>query len=164
MPEPFALASKARQVGRGSLPEPLAPVRGQYPAAGDDDVPVTRGDVVGRVEADPGVAVPPLDPRVRLPRDRLADLELGLHALAAPTRLGTAQISGFAVINTAANRLRDRPAAAAGRLFIDAWDLEQFSSCPRCALPRQARLTQLNLDQRLPPPLTCAACGEVTPS
>lgn len=53
---------------------------------------------------------------------------------------------------------------ARGRLFIDTWDIERFATCRRCALPRQARLTQLNLDQRLPPPLACDACGEVTPS
>jgi archaeosine synthase beta-subunit len=50
------------------------------------------------------------------------------------------------------------------RLFVDTWDLERFATCPRCVLPRQARLTQLNLDQDVPPPLTCEACGEVTPS
>ena len=64
----------------------------------------------------------------------LADLELGSHALAAPTRLGTAQISGFAVINTAANRLRDRPAAAAelrrAALARHGFDFDAFSVAP----------------------------------
>ena len=64
----------------------------------------------------------------------LADLELGSHALAAPTRLGTAQISGFGVINTAANRLRDRPAAAAelrrAALARHGFDFDAFSVAP----------------------------------
>jgi hypothetical protein len=64
----------------------------------------------------------------------LADLELGSHALAAPTRLGSAQISGFGVINTAANRLRGRPAAAAelrrGALARHGFDFDAFSVAP----------------------------------
>jgi hypothetical protein len=64
----------------------------------------------------------------------LADLDLGSHALAAPTRLGTAQISGFGVINTAANRLRDRPAAAAelrrAALARHGFDFDAFSVAP----------------------------------
>jgi hypothetical protein len=64
----------------------------------------------------------------------LADLELGSHALAAATRLGSAHISGFGVINTAANRLRDRPAAAAalrrGALARHGFDFDAFSAVP----------------------------------
>ena len=64
----------------------------------------------------------------------LADLELGSHALAAPTRLGTTQISGFGVINTAANRLGDRPAAAAelrrAALARHGFDFDAFSVAP----------------------------------
>jgi hypothetical protein len=64
----------------------------------------------------------------------LADLELGSHALAAPTRLGTASISGFGVIHTAANRLRDRPAAAAelrrAALARHGFDFDAFSLAP----------------------------------
>jgi hypothetical protein len=64
----------------------------------------------------------------------LADLDLGSHALAAPTRLGTAQISGFGVINTAANRLRDDPAAAAelrrAALARHGFDFDAFSVSP----------------------------------
>ncbi len=43
----------------------------------------------------------------------LADLDLGGHSLAAPRRYETAGPSGFDVVNAAAKRLRDRPAAAA---------------------------------------------------
>jgi radical SAM enzyme (TIGR01210 family) len=53
---------------------------------------------------------------------------------------------------------------APGRVFVDTWDMPRFATCPVCALPRQGRLTQLNLDQRLPPPIACDTCGEVTPS
>ena len=55
-------------------------------------------------------------------------------ALAAPTRLGTTQISGFGVINTAANRLRDSPAAAAelrrAALARHGFDFDAFSLAP----------------------------------
>ena len=64
----------------------------------------------------------------------LADLELGSHVLGAPTRLGTAQLSGFGVINTAANRLRDDPAAAAelrrAALARHGFDFDAFSVAP----------------------------------
>jgi hypothetical protein len=64
----------------------------------------------------------------------LVDLDLGSHLLAAPTRLGTTQISGFGVINTAANRLRDRPAAAAelrrAALARHGFDFDAFSVAP----------------------------------
>jgi hypothetical protein len=64
----------------------------------------------------------------------LADLELGSHALAASTRHGTAGLSGFGVINTAANRLRDRPAAAfelrRAALARHAFDFDAFAPAP----------------------------------
>jgi hypothetical protein len=64
----------------------------------------------------------------------LVDLDLGSHVLAAPTRLGSAQISGFGVINTAANRLRDRPGAAAelrrAALARHGFDFDAFSMAP----------------------------------
>ena len=64
----------------------------------------------------------------------LADLELGSRALAAPTRLGATQISGFGVINAAANRLRDSPTAAAelrrAALARHGFDFDAFSPAP----------------------------------
>jgi radical SAM enzyme (TIGR01210 family) len=51
-----------------------------------------------------------------------------------------------------------------GRVFVDAWDLERFATCPACAMPRRERLIALNLDQRVPPRFACTTCGEVTPS
>ena len=60
----------------------------------------------------------------------LADLELGPHALAAPT--GTADTSGFGVVNTAANRLRDQPGAASelrrAALARHAFDFDAFAT------------------------------------
>ncbi len=60
----------------------------------------------------------------------LADVELGSHALAAPTRHG----SGFGVIHTAANRLRNRPAAAAelrrAALARHEFDFDPFRPAP----------------------------------
>jgi hypothetical protein len=43
----------------------------------------------------------------------LADLDLGAHVLAAPLRHRAADSSGYGVLNTAAKRLRERPALAA---------------------------------------------------
>ena len=65
---------------------------------------------------------------------QLADLELGSHALAAATRPGTAGVSGFGVINAAANRLRDQPVAAAelrrAVLARHAFDFDAFAPAP----------------------------------
>ena len=61
--------------------------------------------------------------------DRLAELDLGGHAIAAPLRPGPA--SGFGVINRAANRLRDRTAAYELRrtaLARHAFDFDAFSA------------------------------------
>jgi archaeosine synthase beta-subunit len=46
-----------------------------------------------------------------------------------------------------------------GRVFADLWDLEKFSACPNCFEARRDRLHQMNLTQRLPPSITCRACG-----
>ena len=46
-----------------------------------------------------------------------------------------------------------------GRVFADTWDLEQFSECPECFPARAARLSQMNLQQQIPHPITCQACG-----
>jgi len=46
-----------------------------------------------------------------------------------------------------------------GRVFADTWDLEPFSSCPRCLADRRKRLERVNLAQRDEPSVRCAACG-----
>jgi archaeosine synthase beta-subunit len=51
---------------------------------------------------------------------------------------------------------------AAGRIFVDVWDLERFADCPHCFAQRRARLSVLNLEQRVPPQVPCAACHSDT--
>lgn len=46
-----------------------------------------------------------------------------------------------------------------GRIFVDLWDLQRFSACPHCFEARRERLNALNLDQRVFPRPSCAACG-----
>lgn len=45
-----------------------------------------------------------------------------------------------------------------GVIFGDTWELEEFSDCPDCFTRRKQRLVQMNLEQRILPPVTCAAC------
>jgi uncharacterized Fe-S cluster-containing MiaB family protein len=42
-----------------------------------------------------------------------------------------------------------------GRVFVDLWDVERFSKCPRCLPARSARLRQMNLSQRFLPAIEC---------
>lgn len=46
-----------------------------------------------------------------------------------------------------------------GRVFADTWDLEPFSSCPRCLAQRRDRLERVNLTQVAEPPVHCSDCG-----
>lgn len=46
-----------------------------------------------------------------------------------------------------------------GRVFVDAWALEPFSTCPHCFAARCGRLERLNLSQSDEPPVPCAACS-----
>ena len=91
-------------------------------------LPALLGEEVERLVVLPTPAVVTADVA------ELAELELGPHALAAPTRSGTANVSGFGVINTAANRLRDRPAAAfelrRAALSRHAFDFDAFTRAP----------------------------------
>ena len=43
----------------------------------------------------------------------------------------------------------------AGRVFADVWDIELFSSCRLCIGQRTKRLEEMNLCQKIPPPVTC---------
>jgi radical SAM enzyme (TIGR01210 family) len=47
-----------------------------------------------------------------------------------------------------------------GRVFADLWDAERFADCPACTAARVERLQQMNLTQRIPPPVCCNHCGE----
>jgi hypothetical protein len=48
----------------------------------------------------------------------------------------------------------------AGRVFADLWDIGRFSSCSACIGKRTARLTEMNLHQRVPEPVTCTCDPE----
>ncbi len=43
-----------------------------------------------------------------------------------------------------------------GRIFVDLWDLERFSTCPSCFAARRDRLHAINLDQRVLPRVGCS--------
>ena len=43
-----------------------------------------------------------------------------------------------------------------GRVFVDLWDVERFSTCSRCAPARIARLRQMNLLQKTLPEVECS--------
>jgi radical SAM enzyme (TIGR01210 family) len=45
------------------------------------------------------------------------------------------------------------------RILADLWDLAAFATCPACVEARRARLLRLNLEQRVPEPIACAACS-----
>jgi radical SAM enzyme (TIGR01210 family) len=47
------------------------------------------------------------------------------------------------------------------RVFVDTWNLEQFSRCPHCFEPRRSRLCQMNLLQEIPPAVNCSFCKGV---
>jgi radical SAM enzyme (TIGR01210 family) len=42
-----------------------------------------------------------------------------------------------------------------GRVFADVWDLGLFSSCKKCLEKRTGRLTEMNLTQKIVPPVRC---------
>lgn len=46
-----------------------------------------------------------------------------------------------------------------GRIFVDLWDVERFASCTHCIERRRIRLHEMNLSQRILPPVSCS-CGE----
>jgi archaeosine synthase beta-subunit len=49
-------------------------------------------------------------------------------------------------------------AAGRGRVFVDCWDLDRFTSCASCAPERRDRLHQMNLHQQMLPPASCRDC------
>ena len=53
---------------------------------------------------------------------------------------------------------RETLALGQGRVFMDTWGLEPFSSCASCFAARRDRLKRINLAQRDEPPIACAAC------
>jgi radical SAM enzyme (TIGR01210 family) len=45
------------------------------------------------------------------------------------------------------------------RVFVDVWDIRQFSRCSYCLGDRVGRLHAMNLEQRARPAISCAHCG-----
>lgn len=45
-----------------------------------------------------------------------------------------------------------------GRVFVDLWDLEQFSNCDDCFEKRKYRLDKMNLEQKIYPRIECSNC------
>lgn len=64
--------------------------------------------------------------------------------------------------HAAANSLRR--ARGRARVFADTWDLSLFSTCAACLDARRARLNRQNLEQQVPPPVSCEVCGATTPA
>ena len=47
-----------------------------------------------------------------------------------------------------------------GRVFMDLWDVEQFSNCPHCVQRRVERLRIINETQTIPPAVQCECTDE----
>jgi archaeosine synthase beta-subunit len=47
----------------------------------------------------------------------------------------------------------------ARRVFVDTWNLEQFSTCSHCFEKRRLRLLQMNATQQILPAVDCSFCG-----
>ncbi len=54
--------------------------------------------------------------------------------------------------------LQTLPLQSPGRVFADTWGLQAFASCPSCFEQRRDRLRRMNLEQRVLPAASCAAC------
>lgn len=52
---------------------------------------------------------------------------------------------------------------ARGVVLADLWDLDACSLCEACLPARRERLQRLNLEQRVPSPISCESCGVTTP-
>ena len=46
-----------------------------------------------------------------------------------------------------------------GSVFADLWDIDRFSSCDKCLEMRKERLENMNLNQRIYPPVNCSCSG-----
>ena len=83
----------------------------------------------------------------------------GNGAMDALTRRGDFAAPTLAMVERA---LADGIAGSGGRgrVFADLWDLERLRDCAACFPERRRRLERMNLEQRVPPPVACADCGE----
>jgi radical SAM enzyme (TIGR01210 family) len=55
--------------------------------------------------------------------------------------------------------LADGLALRRGRVFADLWDLDALAPCPVCRDRRRRRLSAMNLEQTVGPPVACDVCG-----
>jgi radical SAM enzyme (TIGR01210 family) len=86
-----------------------------------------------------------------------------------PTRFGNGAMEALAEQGQfSPPRLATLQSAAAygvrlkrGRVFMDLWDLERFSTCEQCFARRFAWLSEMNLSQEVPPAVSCPTCGTV---
>jgi radical SAM enzyme (TIGR01210 family) len=84
-----------------------------------------------------------------------------------PTRAGNGAMEALAAsgewapptLSTLEAALEYGLALRAGRVFVDLWDVERVAHCPHCAVPRIARLGQLNLTQKVAPVVDCRSCN-----
>jgi len=58
-------------------------------------------------------------------------------------------------------RVKGNETCVPRRIFVDTWNIEQFSNCPHCFFERRLRLEQMNLTQRVLPAVSCTFCGGV---
>jgi archaeosine synthase beta-subunit len=72
----------------------------------------------------------------------------------APPTLADLETSTASALRSALGRVR---------ILADLWDLQAFATCADCLDARRSRLLRQNLEQRVPEPIACAACG-ATPS
>jgi radical SAM enzyme (TIGR01210 family) len=79
-------------------------------------------------------------------------------AMEALTAEGLFAAPSLATLEEAAGQAI-RHAAGRARVLADLWDLPAFATCPACLDARRARLLRLNLEQRVPECVACAACA-----
>jgi hypothetical protein len=119
--------------------------------------------------------VPAPEQAAWLARSIDAALDAGATTIALiPTRGGNGAMEALAALGAftppsladleAAAAASLRQAAGRARVLADLWDLAACSACRACLDARRARLLRLNLDQRVPAPIACAACGATTPA
>jgi hypothetical protein len=86
----------------------------------------------------------------------LIPVRLGNGALEALARLGEFSSPELATLEKAGSY---GVGLGRGRVFVDLWDLEQFSRCPACLPARLSRLRQMNATQQVPAAVHCPSCA-----
>ncbi len=100
---------------------------------------------------------------------RSIDFALGCGAAAVsliPVRFGNGALESLAAQGLfALPKMRTIELAGAygvslarARVFVDLWNLQQFSECDACFLSRHSRLEEMNHLQTVPPEVACALC------